>query len=88
MKRLSILLLTFALLFSLSACAGTPSASPEPNAQSGDIWVNPHQNDYTLTRLRMVGKGEDSSGYKIAFFPPQHAGRRRRVPCGVQRVRI
>lgn len=70
MKRLSILLLTFALLFSLSACAGTPSASPEPNAQSGDIWVNPHQNDYTLTRLRMVGKGEDSSGYKIAFFPP------------------
>ena len=28
------------------------------------------QTDYTLTRLRMVGKGEDSSGYKIAFFPP------------------
>ena len=44
--------------------------NPDPEKQ-GDAWVNPQFNEYTLTKLRMVGKGDESSGYKVAFFPPE-----------------
>ena len=65
-KCLSVL--TAALLLMLCACGSKEPAAPE---KQGDAWVNPQFNEYTLTKLRMVGKGDESSGYKVAFFPPE-----------------
>ena len=67
-QSLSILLLTATLLLSLCACGNKQNGDYE---KQGGEWVNPRFNEYTLTKLRMVGKGEESSGYKIAFFPPE-----------------
>lgn len=66
-KCLSVLTAAFLLLM-LCACGSKEPAAPE---KQGDAWVNPQFNEYTLTKLRMVGKGDESSGYKVAFFPPE-----------------
>lgn len=68
MKRLFSVVLTAALLLALCACQDNSAPTPEkPDSE----WVNPQFNEYTLTKLRMVGKGEEASGYKVAFFPPE-----------------
>ena len=67
MKKLTSLFVILALLM-LCACGSKEPAAPE---KQGDAWVNPQFNEYTLTKLRMVGKGDESSGYKVAFFPPE-----------------
>ena len=67
MKKCLSVLTAALLLLMLCACGSKEPAAPE---KQGDAWVNPQFNEYTLTKLRMVGKGDESSGYKVAFFPP------------------
>ena len=68
MKKCLSVLTAALLLLMLCACGSKEPAAPE---KQGDAWVNPQFNEYTLTKLRMVGKGDESSGYKVAFFPPE-----------------
>lgn len=68
MKKCLSVLTAALLLLMLCACGSKDPAAPE---KQGDAWVNPQFNEYTLTKLRMVGKGDESSGYKVAFFPPE-----------------
>ena len=68
MKKCLSVLIAALLLLMLCACGSKEPAAPE---KQSDDWVNPQFNEYTLTKLRMVGKGDESSGYKVAFFPPE-----------------
>ena len=65
--------LALALLAALSGCAapgGSSSGSGPSDSGSGQS-LQTHLNEFTLTKLRMSGRGESSEDYKLAFFAPE-----------------
>ena len=60
-KLLQKLALVLSLVLLLTACGQTPPV------QGGA----PADNEYTLTRLRLSGRGDGSEDYKVAFFEPK-----------------
>ena len=63
--------LALALLLALTGC-GAPSGSFSGSAApSSSQSMAEHQNEYTLTKPRMSGRGNSSEDYKLAFFAPE-----------------